>query len=67
MVSNIPKNKAENGIIGRWEFSAAGKGRGLQEKNRELRLGSGLLKHGETFYNAEFNNAEDFFLITSCS
>jgi hypothetical protein len=32
MVSNIPKNKAENGIIGRWEFSVTGKRRGYKRR-----------------------------------
>jgi hypothetical protein len=27
MVSNIPKNKAENGIIGRWKFGVVSEGR----------------------------------------
>lgn len=42
MVSNIPKNKAENGIIGRWKFRAVGKGGWIYSvKSRDSRTRRG--------------------------
>jgi hypothetical protein len=42
MVSNIPKNKAENGIIGGCKFGVVGKGGGIyRAKNRDPRLRRG--------------------------
>jgi hypothetical protein len=35
MVSNIPKNKAENGIIGRWKFEVVVEG-GRMYKGRAV-------------------------------